>query len=115
MPTLTRQEIDEYLVGSASNARLNPQNAKQAVGEAVGQVRRDRRRTKEQSETLIREFLFAQKEAVVFLDICDHLGRRPSPILRQIVEQMVERGELTVEQDFGAGPLIARNLYRVNR
>lgn len=115
MPALTRQEIDEYLRGSASNARLNPQNAKQAVGEAVGQVRKERRRTKDESERLIKEFLLGQTDSVVFLDICDHLNRRPSPILRQILEEMVGRGEVIVTQDFGAGPLIARNLYRVNR
>lgn len=115
MPTFNRDEINEWFLGSASNARLNPQNAGGGTREAVGQVRKERRRTKDESEKLIREFLWTQTDAVLFLDICDHLNRRPSPILRRIVEGMVERGELLVEQDFGAGPLIARNLYRVNR
>jgi len=115
MATISRDEINEYLEGRASNALFKPQNAGRATGEAVGQVRKDRRRSKEQSETLIKEFLMAQSEDVVFLDICDHLNRRPSPILRLILEEMVGRGEVILTQDFGAGPLIARHLYRVKR
>lgn len=115
MPTFNIMDLMKSVPGSASDAHLNPQNAGRATGEAVGQVRRERRRSKDESEKLIREFLWNQSEDVVFLDICDHLNRRPSPILRQIVEGMVERGELIVSQDFGAGPLIARNLYRVKR
>lgn len=115
MPSFSISDLMGPVQSSASNARLKAENPIEVRGEAVGQVRRDRRRTKEQSEVLIREFLWAQTEAVVFLDICDYLQRRPSPILRQIVEELVKSGEVIQEQDFGAGPLIARNLYRVNR
>lgn len=109
------KQLADSIVGSASDARLNDKNPKQGTGEAVGQVRRDRRRTKEQSEILIREFLWAQHEPVVFLDICDYLQRRPSPILRQIVNDLVASGEVEETTDFGAGPLIARHLYQVKR
>lgn len=115
MTRISREEIDAWVLGSASDARLKGEKLQQGRGETVGQVRRDNRRTKEQSEKLIREFLVGQDETVVFLDICDYLNRRPSPILRQIVEEMAARGEVEITQDFGAGPLIARNLYRMVR
>lgn len=115
MPSFSMEELTQQIFGRASDARHNPKNAGRATGEAVGQVRRERRRTKDQSEKLIREFLLAQTEAVVLLDICDHLNRRPSPALRTILEEMQARGEVVIEQDFGAGPVIARNLYRAVR
>jgi len=115
MPSFSMNDLMNSVVGRASDAHQKPQKLQEVRGEVVGQVRRDRRRTKEQSETLIREFLLSQSENVVFLDICDHLERRPSPALRRILEEMVASGEVIMEQDFGAGPLIARNLYRVNR
>lgn len=115
MATFSISDLIDSDQSSASDAHLNAKNLIAVSWQAVGQVRRDRRRTKEQSEKLIKEFLWAQTGAVVFLDICDYLERRPSPILRQIVEEMAARGEVIIEQDFGAGPLIARNLYRVNR
>lgn len=101
--------------GGASNARQMVDNRPYMKREVVGQVRREKKRLKGESEILIREFMSQQTEGVLFLDICDHLNRRPSPILRQIVNDMVLSGELVREEDFGAGPLIARHIYKFVR
>ena len=116
MPTFSMDELKQsFGLSSASDARQKAKSSPVETGEAVGQVRRDRRRTKDDSERLIREFLWAQDDWVLFLDICDALNRRPNRLLRQIVNDMVASGELLQEVDHGAGPLIPRHLYRVNR
>jgi hypothetical protein len=113
--TFTMKDLIDGPLRGASNTPLKAGKQPVGIREAVGQVRRDRRRTKEQSEKLIREFLYSQTEPVVFLDIMDHLERRESPILRRIIEEMVASGEVEQTQDFGAGPLIPRYLYQAKR
>jgi len=115
MPSFTVKELEESLYGRASDAHQITKNQRPVRGEVVGELRREKRRLRSESEQLIREFMLAQKKPVLFLDICDHLQRRPSPLLRQIVSDMVASEELILEEDYGAGPLIPRHLYRVNR
>lgn len=100
---------------SASDAHHIPQIHTQGRGEPVGRVRRDNRRLKSDTEKLIREFMQDQTEEVLLLDICDHLERRPSPIIREIVAGMVDSGELIRRVDYGAGPTLPRYLYSVAR
>lgn len=115
MPSFSIDDLRKSVFGSASDAHQIVKNPRPVRGEVVGELRREKRRLRSESEQLIRDFLAGQKNAVLFLDICDHLQRRPSPLLRQIVSDMVTSGELIQEVDYGAGPLIARHLYRVNR
>jgi len=115
MPTLDRAEIEKYMVTSAEYAPNKPQNRRGGQEETVGRKRRPERRTPEESERLIREFIWKQKKAVTFIQICDHLERGESAIFRRILDRMVESGEVIKETDWQGASLIPRYKYLANR
>lgn len=108
--TITRDEIDRVL-GRTSDVR-HLQNLKQETETMAG---RKGKRTPEESERLIREYIYQAKKPVTFLQICQYLDRKPSPHFRAMVDAMVDTGELKKTSDYGAGPSIPRHLYSVNR
>lgn len=113
MPSFKIEELEQSVVGSALNTRLKAESGRQTRGKAVGQVREDRRRTPEESERLIREFIYKQKKPALFLDICDALDRKPSALLRALVNDMVARKVLVKTEH----PSIAGNIptYKYSR
>jgi len=113
--TFSRDDLMAVEMESASDARLKTKNDGSTRGGMAGQVRRDNRRLKNETEQLIREYMQGQTDDVLLLDICDALNRRPSPIIRDIVAAMVESGELERSEDNGAGPTLKRYLYRMSR
>lgn len=106
MPSFKREELEQLVLGSAPNTLLKAENGLQARGKAVGRVREERRRTPEDSERLIKEFIYKQKKPALFLDICDALDRKPSALLRALVNDMVRRGVLVKTEH----PSIAGNI-----
>jgi len=80
--------------------------------EAEIMVGRKGKRSTEESERLIKEFIFTSRKPVTFLDICQHLGRKPGAHFRAMLDQMVKSGEVIKSSDYGAGPSIPRHLYR---
>jgi hypothetical protein len=113
--TFSMEDLMPETVRSASDAHRKGKKRPVGTGEAVGQVRRDNRRLKNETEELIREYMQSQTDDVLLLDICDALKRRPSPIIRDIVTAMVDSGELQRSIDYGAGPTLPRYLYRMSR
>lgn len=113
MPSFKIEELEQSVLGSAPNTRLKGKNGHQTGEKAVGQMRQERRRTPEESERLIRDFIYKQKKPALFLDICDHLERKPSAMLRALVNDMVARGVL-IKTDH---PSIAGNIptYKYSR
>lgn len=105
--TITREELDQ-LFGRASNVR-EIGNLKQEGNLMAG---RKGKRSTDESIRLIKEFIFASKKPVTFLDIMQHLGRKPAPHFRAMLDKMVSDGEVVKTSDYGAGPLIPRHLYR---
>lgn len=75
-------------------------------------VGRKGKRPTEESERLIKEFIYTSKKPVTFLDICQHLGRKPGAHFRAMVDKMVKAGEVVKTSDYAAGPSIPRHLYR---
>jgi len=106
MPSFKIEELRKSVLGSASNTLSLTENRHEVGQKAVGQVRQDRRRSQGESERLIKEFVYGQSKAVLFLDICDALDRRESAILRNIVTDMVNRGVLVKTEH----PSIAGNI-----
>jgi len=110
MATINRDEIDAFLMGRTSDARVTRLENQGRGQTRVGQLRR--RLTAETME-LIKTFLSEKKEWVTLLDICDHIQRRPSPQIRQMMVNLIDAGHVEMTQDYGAGPLIPRFWYRI--
>lgn len=102
--TITRDE----LFGRTSDVREMPNFGM----EAEIMVGRKGKRTQDESERLIKEFIYRSKKPVTFLDICQHLGRKPAAHFRKMLDKMVESGEVLKSADYAAGPSIPRYLYR---
>ena len=115
MPSFRREELEQSVYGSATNVQRshlgNQRGDAQTVGEAQRMPGRRDRRTAEQNMALIKTFIAEAGRPVLLLEICDHLGRKPSPHLRSILTTLVATGEVVQTQDYGAGPVVPRFWY----
>ena len=109
--TITRDEIDQMFGRRTSDVRDLP-ILKQEGQTMAGRVGK---RSQQESERLIREYIYQAKKPVTFTQICEYLDRRPAGHLRAMVDAMVASGEVKKEHDYEAGPSIPRFLYSVNR
>lgn len=115
MPTIRRDELEQSVYGSTTNVQRSHLEKQRGDAQTVGEVqrmpgRRDRR-TADQNMALIKTFISEAGRPVLLLEICDHLGRKPSPHLRSILTALVASGEVVQTQDFGAGPVVPRFWY----
>lgn len=112
MPTLSIAELMESQFGRALNAQELEQKKQKEAKPVAG--RRGKRSIAE-SEALILKFIAGSKKPVTFLDICDHLERKPAPHFRAILDRLVKTGLVKRDEDFGAGPLIPRFMYSLRK
>lgn len=105
--TIDREELDK-LLGRTTDVRRLP-ISEQGGEHMVGRVGK---RSPEESVRLIKEFIYRSKKPVTFLQICQHLERKPSAHFRAMLDKMVNDGEVIKSADYGAGPSIPRYLYR---
>lgn len=108
MPTLNMNELMDSDFGRALNARQLAQKEQEGMKPMAG---RRGKRSIGDSRTLILNFIAGAKEPVTFLEICDHLERKPSPHFRAILRELMAAGQVDQLHDFGAGPLLPRFLY----
>lgn len=112
MPSFKIEELRHAVFGSALNAQeMTPKTG----GEVSRMVGRRGKRSVQETETLIREFIASSNEPVTLLQICDHLDRSVAPHYRAILARLVNAGEVKMTMDYGAGPSIPRYLYSHNR
>lgn len=102
-------ELRKSVLGSAFNALEITSEKREETKRVVG---RRGKRSVQETETLIREFVASSKEPVTLLQICDHLDRSVAPHYRAILARMVDAGEVRMTMDYGAGPSIPRYLYQ---
>lgn len=112
MATINRDEIDAFLTGRTSDARLTHLENQ---GRGQTRVGHKRRRLNVDTMELINTFLSEKKEWCTLLDICEHIDRRPSPNIRKIMTDLIEAGRIEVTHDFGAGPSVPRFWYRTKK
>lgn len=115
MPSFNRDELRGDALRRALEAEATHPKKQGGQGQSVGWEPRDKRRSAEETEKLIKSFLKSQKKPVPLMDICNHLERRPGPHLRRIMDMLIARGEVDQSEDYGAGPSIPRHLYRMAR
>jgi hypothetical protein len=96
MATFKIEDLMDSEIGRAFNARelaaKNQEGTKRMVG------RRDKRPLAE-SEVLIKTFILGAEEPVTMLQICDHIGRKPSPQFRAVVDRLVATGQVAKAAD----------------
>lgn len=71
------------------------------------------RRTVPQTKALIKEFIRHQGRAVLILEICDFLDRKPTPHFRGILREMVAAGDLIQEEDTAPGSVLPRFWFSI--
>jgi hypothetical protein len=108
MPTISMSDLMNSDIGRAFNAQEMARKEQEAIKPMAG---RRGKRSLEVSKTLILNFIAEAKEPVTFLEICDHLERKPSPHFRIILRDLMAAGDVVQEMDYGAGPLLPRFLY----
>lgn len=107
MSDFTQDEI-KAVYGHASNAlQLSAKKAEEVI-KVVG---RRGKRSVEQTEVLIKEFILKSEEPVTVLQICDHIGRAPAPHLRRIIEGLVTAGIVIKASDASIGGNLPRFWY----
>lgn len=108
MPTISMSDLMDSEIGRAFNAQEIARKEQEATKLMAG---RRGKRSLEVSKTLILSFIAQATEPVTFLEICDHLQRKPSPHFRLILKDLMTSGDVVQEMDYGAGPLLPRFLY----
>lgn len=96
MASFKMEDLQKSVYGHAFNAHELP--LKKAEGSKAMVGRRDKRPLVE-SEVLIKTFILEAETPVTMLQICDHIGRKPSPQFRAVVDEMVKRGEVAKAAD----------------
>lgn len=112
MPSFSRDELERSVPGGALNAHSTHSILKGEEVTRVGRKKKDRRRKADETAVLIKKYLVKRGTWVTLLDICDHLDRSPGPHVRRILDALIDQGEVERVQDYGAGPVIPRYLYR---
>lgn len=112
MPSFRIEDLMKSVYGSTLDVRHLDEKSKQEAGQMAG---RKGKRPIEESKTLILNFITAAEKPVTLLEICDHLGRKPAPHYRAILNELVASKIVKKEHDFEAGPSIPRFLYSLNR
>lgn len=112
MPSFKIEDLMKSVYGSTLDVRDLSGNPKQEAGQMAG---RKGKRPIEESKSLILNFIAGAEKPVTLLEICDHLGRKPAPHYRAILNELVATGKVKREHDFEAGPSIPRFLYSINR
>jgi len=112
MPSFKIEELRTAVYGSALNAQEMTSEKREETKRVVG---RRGKRSVQETETLIREFITGADKPVTLLEICDHLERSVAPHYRAILARLVDAGEIRMSMDYGAGPSIPRYLYSHNR
>lgn len=112
MPTLSIADLMNSPEGRALNARELALKKQEEVKAVAG---RRGKRSPQESEALILKFIAGAKKPVTFLEICDHLERKPAPHFRAILDRLVATGLLKKSEDYGAGPLIPRFFYSLRK
>lgn len=108
MATISINELMNSPEGRALNARELALKKQQEVKPLAG---RRGKRSLQESEALILKFIAGSKRPVTFLEICDHLERKPAPHFRSLIDGLVKTGLVKKDEDYGAGPLIPRFIY----
>lgn len=108
MPSFSMEELKKSVHGNAFNAQEMP--FKKAEG-AITMVGRRGKRSMSESETLIKNFILGSSEPVTMLQICDHIGRKPAPHFRAIVDNLVNTGQVARAQDHSVGGNLPRYWY----
>ncbi len=108
MPTYSMNDLMMSQFGRALNAQELEQKSQEGTKPMAG---RRGKRSLEVSRTLIFNFIAGANEPVTFLEICDHLERKPSPHFRTILKELMASGQVEQTMDYGAGPLLPRFLY----
>lgn len=96
MASFKIEDLENSVHGHALNAREIP--AKTGDGKKTMVGRRDKR-PMAQSEVLIKKFILEAIEPVTMLEICDYIGRSPSPQYRAIVNELVRTGQVAKAED----------------
>lgn len=108
MPTFSIGDLMNSQFGRALNAQELAKKQQEAVKPLAG---RRGKRSLEVSKTLIWNFIAGANRPVTFLEICDHLERKPAPHFRAIVDDLVKSEAVVREMDYEAGPNLPRFLY----
>lgn len=112
MPSFSREDLERSVDPGAFNLRSTHSNLASEEVTRVGRRKKDRRRTADETEKLIKKYLNKQGGWVTLLSICEVLDRDPGPHLRRILDTMIQAGEVLRKTDYGAGPSIPRYLYK---
>ncbi len=112
MPSISMQDLMNSPEGRALNARELALKKEQEVKPMAG---RRGKRSLQESEALILKFIAGAKKPVTFLEICDHLERKPAPHFRAIIDRLVQTRLVQKDEDYGAGPLIPRFKYSLRK
>lgn len=108
MPTLSMQDLMNSDLGRALNARELAEKSQEGSRHMVG---RRGKRSMAESETLIKNFILGSSEPVTMLQILDHIGRKPAPHFRAIVDNLVTSGEVAKAADNSVGGNLPRFWY----
>ena len=96
MASFKIEDLETSVHGRALNAREMP--LKKAEGFKSMAGRRDKRPLAE-SGRLIKRFILEADRPVTMIQICDHIGRKPSPQYRAVVDNLVNMGQVAKAAD----------------
>lgn len=96
MASFKIEELQNSVHGHALNAQELPLKKAEGIKPMVG---RRGKRSMAESEVLIKSFILQAVEPVTMFEICDHIGRRPAPHFRAIVDELVRTGQVAKAQD----------------
>lgn len=108
MATFKIEDLQTSVYGRASNAQELPLKKAEGAKTMVG--RRDKRPTAESAE-LIKTFILSALEPVTMLQICDHIGRKPAPHFRAIVDEFVRTGQVARATETSIGGNLPKFWY----
>lgn len=108
MASFKIEDLQKSVHGNAFNAQELPLKKAEGVRAMVG--RRDKR-SMAASEILIKDFILQAEEPVTMLQICDHIGRKPAPHFRAIVDELVRTGQVAKAQDTSIGGNLPKYWY----
>lgn len=111
MATMTRDEIDAYLRGDVTVIEPSQWHTRRERKKTVGEKPYQEHRSREETETLIKNFLADQGKPMTVAPIARALKRTASPHFRAILVDMVKVGVLVESVEAMPNQISIRYLY----
>jgi len=112
MPTFRMEDLEKANNGVDTVSIPYRSEKKDRKDNTMGQVAR---RSLDETKKLIKSIIKKEKRAMTFREIAHSIERKPTPRLRQILNDMIDSGELVQKTDVAIAGNMDRFWYDVRR